>query len=136
MARVESIDRSLLGGLDRKSGMWNGSVRFSKRNKTKPVFPNKKDLRSEEWNNQKSFFRRISDRSFISSVSREVAELRAVKNNLEVALDQYHSLDRVEQLALQMGMVLPGSENIRVIYVDVDTEEAAGTVQTASSGER
>ena len=72
----------------------------------------------------------------ISSVSRDVAELRAVKNNLEVALDQYHSLDRVEQLARQMGMVLPGSENIRVIYVDVNTEEAARAVQTASSGER
>ena len=63
------------------------------------------------------------------ALNRELVELSAQKDNLEVSLSMLKNPERIAQLAAQMGMQRPGQDAIRVVSLPVARDEAQ--VQTA-----
>ncbi len=59
----------------------------------------------------------------IAAVSREMVELSARKDNLELSLSMLESPDRIESLAMKMGMQRPDEGAIRVVHLPAASEE-------------
>lgn len=64
-----------------------------------------------------------------SQVEKEMVELEARRENLQLALNQLKNPARIESLALKLGMVSPGEGEIRV--VSIPNLNAAADAQTA-----
>lgn len=61
---------------------------------------------------------RISSQSKqASQLEREIMELSASAENLELSINQYHNLDNIELRARQLGMEEPTDTQIRVVSV-------------------
>ena len=66
-----------------------------------------------------------------SAVERELVELSANAENLELSINQYHNLEAIAARARQMGMEQPDETQIRVVNVaqireDTSTQTAEG----------
>lgn len=72
---------------------------------------------------------RISSQSKqASALEREIVELSANAENLELSINQYHNLDTIEVRARQLGMEEPTDTQIRVVSV-VQTENENTSIQ-------
>ena len=72
---------------------------------------------------------RISSQSKqASALEREIVELSANAENLELSINQYHNLDTIEVRARQLGMEEPTDTQIRVVSV-VQTESENTSIQ-------
>ncbi|MBP3411144.1 MAG: septum formation initiator family protein [Clostridia bacterium] len=72
---------------------------------------------------------RISSQSKqASALEREIVELSANAENLELSINQYHNLDAIEMRARQLGMEEPTDTQIRVVSV-VQTESENTSIQ-------
>ena len=72
---------------------------------------------------------RISSQSKqASALEREIVELSANAENLELSINQYHDLDTIEVRARQLGMEEPTDTQIRVVSV-VQTESENTSIQ-------
>lgn len=72
---------------------------------------------------------RISSQSKqASALEREIVELSANAENLELSINQYHDLDTIEVRARQLGMEEPTDTQIRVVSV-VQTENENTSIQ-------
>lgn len=72
---------------------------------------------------------RISSQSKqASALEREIVELSASAENLELSINQYHNLDSIELRARQLGMEEPTDTQIRVVSV-VQTETENTSIQ-------
>lgn len=72
---------------------------------------------------------RISSQSKqASALEREIVELSANAENLELSINQYHNLDTIEARARQLGMEEPSDTQIRVVSV-VQTENENTSIQ-------
>ena len=68
----------------------------------------------------------------ISQVNREIRDMTATVENMQVCLSMYQNLDRIETLAYGLGMQLPDAEQIRVVSLpgiagDASTQTAENT---------
>lgn len=63
------------------------------------------------------------------ALGREMVELSAQRDNLEVSLSMLKNPERIAQLAAQMGMQRPGQDAIRVVSLPVAQDGAQ--MQTA-----
>ena len=68
----------------------------------------------------------------ISKVNREIRDMTATVENMQVCLSMYQNLDRIETLAYGLGMQLPDQEQIRVVSLpgiagDTSTQTAENT---------
>lgn len=66
-----------------------------------------------------------------SAIEREIAELGAYAENLELSINQYHNLDSIAARARQLGMSLPDETQIRV--VSVARSNADTSIQTVEN---
>ena len=64
------------------------------------------------------------------ALSREMVELSAQRDNLEVSLSMLKNPERIAQLAAQMGMQRPTQDAIRVVNLPVAQDDA----QTQTAG--
>ena len=81
---------------------------------------------------QITFFAQMSAKSKeIAQVDAQIHELEGQKENLQVYLSMYQSIDRVKSRAEAIGMRLPDEGQIRVVSVPGLAED--GLVQTADS---
>lgn len=72
---------------------------------------------------------RISSQSKQASrLEKEIVELSASAENLELSINQYHNLDNIELRARQLGMEEPTDTQIRVVSV-VRTETENTSIQ-------
>lgn len=66
----------------------------------------------------------------VRAVEKEIRQLSAEADNLNLALNQLGNLDRVERQAEKLGMVTPGEGQIRVVNlpdaVDSTSAQSAG----------
>lgn len=69
----------------------------------------------------------------ISQVNREIRDMTATVENMQVCLSMYQNLDRIETLAYGLGMQLPAQDQIRVVSLPGITEDAS--TQTAENTE-
>lgn len=61
-----------------------------------------------------------------AKLEKEIIELNANAENLEVTINQYHNLENIEARARQMGMQQPDETQIRVISVpQIDAENTS-----------
>lgn len=81
---------------------------------------------------------RISSQSKqASALEREIMELSASAENLELSINQYHNLDAIEQRARQLGMEQPGDTQIRVVRVaQSETENTSAQTVERIDGEK
>ena len=52
-----------------------------------------------------------------SAMEKEIVELSASAENLELSINQYHNLEQIARRAHQMGMARPNDTQIRVVSV-------------------
>ena len=71
----------------------------------------------------------------ISAVSREMVELNARKENLALSLSKLESPERIEQLAMQLGMERPQESAIRVVNLPIAQEDAQTQTAELPGGE-
>ncbi len=67
-----------------------------------------------------------------SAVEKELVELNANAQNLELSINQYHNLEAIAARAQQLGMEQPDETQIRVVNVAKINQEDTST-QTAGS---
>lgn len=81
---------------------------------------------------------RISSQSKrASAVEREIAELSASAENLELSINQYHNLEAIAARARQMGMEQPDETQIRVVRVArVNAQDTSTQTAERSGGEK
>lgn len=87
---------------------------------------------------QISMLSRISSQSKqAAKLEREIVELSASAENLEVSINQYHNLETIAARAQQLGMEQPDETQIRVVNVARNHMEDT-SIQTAdaSGGEK
>ena len=70
-----------------------------------------------------------------ATVRRELVELSARKDNLELSLSMLQSPERIERLAMQMGMERPTQDAIRVVSLPVSQQEAQPQTAELPGGE-
>lgn len=74
---------------------------------------------------------RISAKNKVSAaMEREIAELSASADNLELSINQHHNLEQIAYRAVAMGMARPSETQIRVVSVARSDDENT-SVQTA-----
>ena len=61
----------------------------------------------------------------ISRVNAETERLSAQKDNLEVQLASFRSTERIRREALELGMQLPQEDQLRVISIPQEYQEAS-----------
>ena len=59
------------------------------------------------------------------TVEREIRDLSATVDNLNLSLNQYKSLDRVAMQAARLGMEQPGEGQIRVVSLPVTVQNTS-----------
>ena len=69
----------------------------------------------------------------VRRVEREIVELQANVDNLNLTLNQYGSLERVELLARRLGMKEPDEGQIRVMRLP-ETQEDTAAQNAANTG--
>jgi len=69
----------------------------------------------------------------ISKVNREISDMTATVENMQVCLSMYQNLDRIETLAYGLGMQFPTEDQIRVVSLPGIAEDAS--TQTAENTE-
>ena len=62
-----------------------------------------------------------------SAIEREIAELGAYAENLELSINQYHNLENIAARAQQLGMEQPDATQIRVVNVVRSNSENTST---------
>ena len=62
-----------------------------------------------------------------SALERDIVELSANAENLELSINQYHNLDTIEVRARQLGMEEPTDTQIRVVSVARSNAENTST---------
>lgn len=67
-----------------------------------------------------------------SAIEREVVEMNAKADNLELSINQYHNLDRIAVQAQNLGMTLPDETQIRVVSVARNASSQNTSTQTAA----
>jgi len=71
------------------------------------------------------------------AIEKEIVELSANAQNLELSINQYHNLDAIEVRARQLGMNEPGDTQIRVVnVVQSETENTSIQAVERIDGER
>lgn len=71
---------------------------------------------------------KISAQSKLAAgLEREIAELSASAENLELSINQYHNLDHIAARARQLGMEQPDAAQIRVVRVVRSDSENTST---------
>ena len=75
----------------------------------------------------------------VRAVEKEIRQLSAEADNLNLALNQLGNLERVERQAEKLGMVTPGEGQIRVVNlpdaVDNTSAQSAGNTSAEESRE-
>lgn len=61
----------------------------------------------------------------ISKVERDIKDLSASKDNLELKIAQYTQLSRIEEKAIAMGMQQPADDQLRVISIPSEYGDAS-----------
>ena len=69
------------------------------------------------------------------ALSREMVELSAQRDNLEVSLSMLKNPERIARLAAQMGMQRPTQDAIRVVNLPVAQDDAQTQTAGLSGGE-
>ena len=67
----------------------------------------------------------------ISRVDRQIRELTSAREDLQVCLSMYQNLDRIENLAFNLGMQFPEEDQIRVVSLPGYSDESSA--QTAEN---
>ncbi len=62
-----------------------------------------------------------------SAVEKELTELRASAENLELSINQYHNLETIAARAQQLGMEQPDETQIRVVSVAKSASQDTST---------
>ena len=68
-----------------------------------------------------------SQNKAVSAMEREIVELNASADNLELSINQYHNLEQIAVRAQQMGMSRPSDAQIRVVSVARSNAENTST---------
>ncbi len=71
----------------------------------------------------------------LDAVGKEIVELNARRDNLELSLSMLKNPERIEQLALQMGMERPTEDAIRVVSLALTPEDAQTQTAELPGGE-
>lgn len=80
---------------------------------------------------------RISAQSkAVSAVEKELVELRASAENLELSINQYHNLETIAARAQQLGMEQPDETQIRVVSVAVEKQDTSTQSVENTDGEK
>lgn len=58
-----------------------------------------------------------------AALEKEISELNASAENLELCINQYHNLDSIAARARQLGMQKPDASQIRVVRVEKPSNE-------------
>ena len=66
-----------------------------------------------------------------SAVEKELVELNANAQNLELSINQYHNLEAIAARAQQLGMEQPDETQIRVVSVASGNNAQNTSIQTA-----
>ncbi len=67
-------------------------------------------------------------------LEKEISELNASAENLELCINQYHNLDSIAARARQLGMQKPDASQIRVVRVEKPSNENT-SVQAAEAAD-
>lgn len=67
-------------------------------------------------------------------LEKEISELNANAENLELCINQYHNLDSIAARARQLGMQKPDASQIRVVRVEKPSNENT-SVQAAEAAD-
>ena len=67
-----------------------------------------------------------------AALEKEISELNANAENLELCINQYHNLDSIAARARQLGMQKPDASQIRVVRVEKPSNENT-SVQAAEA---
>ncbi len=67
-------------------------------------------------------------------LEKEISELNANAQNLELCINQYHNLDSIAARARQLGMQKPDASQIRVVRVEKPSNENT-SVQAAEAAD-
>jgi len=80
---------------------------------------------------------RISSQSKqVSRLEKEITELSANAENLELSINQYHNLENIAARAQQLGMEQPDETQIRVVTVACGEEDTSIQTVEAIDGEK
>ena len=71
-----------------------------------------------------------------SALEREIVELNASAENLELSINQYHNLESIAVRARQLGMDQPNETQIRVVNVVRSNENTSTQTVEAFGGEK
>jgi len=72
-----------------------------------------------------------------SALEKEIVELSASAENLELSINQYHNLESIELRARQLGMEQPSDTQIRVVRVaQTDAENTSTQAVERIDGEK
>ena len=86
---------------------------------------------------QISMLARISDQTKqASSLEREIVELSASAENLQLTISQHHNLETIAARAQQLGMEQPDETQIRVVTVACGEEDTSIQTVEAIDGEK
>ena len=69
-----------------------------------------------------------------AALEKEISELNASAENLELCINQYHNLDSIAARARQLGMQKPDASQIRVVRVEKPSNENT-SVQAAEAAD-
>ena len=69
-----------------------------------------------------------------AALEKEISELNANAENLELCINQYHNLDSIAARARQLGMQKPDASQIRVVRVEKPSNENT-SVQAAEAAD-
>ena len=69
-----------------------------------------------------------------AALEKEISELSASAENLELCINQYHNLDSIAARARQLGMQKPDASQIRVVRVEKPSNENT-SVQAAEAAD-
>lgn len=71
-----------------------------------------------------------------SALERDIVELSANAENLELSINQYHNLESIEVRARQLGMEQPNEKQIRVVSVVRSNENTSTQAVELIGGEK
>ena len=72
----------------------------------------------------------------ISRVDQQIRELASAREDLTVCLSMYQNLDRIENLAFNLGMQFPEEDQIRVVSLPGYTDESSAQTAENTAAER
>ena len=80
---------------------------------------------------------RISSQSKqAAALEKEIVELNANAENLQLSISQHHNLENIAMRAQLLGMEQPGAEQIRVVSVAYGDQDTSTYTVEAISGEK